>query len=105
MTRGWERRLLLFSLALNAAFVAVAAVRLGLEATPPPAPFAPERPAWPPPPQIFPERWQARRAALLARLLRLDARQQDEIDVRLRGLGPQLRGARFQVGRLRGDFA
>ena len=96
MRGGWTRRVLLFSLAMNAAFVALAAVRIGVNAKPPPTPFAPGHPPWPPPPQALPERWQARRAAHLAQLLRLDARQLDEIDARLRRLGPQLRGARLK---------
>ncbi len=121
MTRGWQRALLFFSLALNVAFVSLAAVHRSERGPidPPPIPEdleAPPPPPIPPPPDAgpFAPRWQARRTAALGRALALDRAQRDRLDEELESLRPPLRAARlhaaaervaFRRALLRGDAA
>lgn len=98
--RRWERPLLLFSLALNVAFVSLAAVRIASDRSfergvagdandrrvhgrASNGPFA--------------KHWQARRAAALGRVLRLDPQQRARVDAQLETLRPRLREARQQA--------
>ena len=94
MTSSWQRRLLLFSLALNAAFVALAAVRLGTEAR---HPVEQARRGMAPGRALLAD-WPARRADMLEHLLQLDPAQRRQLEA-LGPLGPPLREMR------RGAFA
>jgi len=111
MKFGWQRALLLFSLALNVAFVSLAAVHRSGRAPidPPPIPEeleAPPPPPGPPPPDAgpFPPRWQARRAAALGHALALDRAQRDRLDQELESLRPPLRAARLHAAAQRVAF-
>jgi Spy/CpxP family protein refolding chaperone len=103
MTRTWERPAFLFSLALNVAFVALAAVRLGSSASVPRDTGAPADPGGRRVP-LFAERWHARRMDMLSHLLQLDAEQRHALDAALVPLGPQMRRARLSVDAERADF-
>jgi hypothetical protein len=107
MNRGWQRALLLFSLALNVAFVSLAAVhRSGRSDAPPPIPEDLDAPSAPTPPHAgpFAPRWHARRAAALGRALALDRTQRAHLDHELEGLRPALRAARLHAAAERLQF-
>jgi len=95
MSRRWERALLVFSLALNAAFVSLAAVYRRAE----PAPAQIE-----PPRERFPPRWQRRRAAFLGHRLGLDREQRAAIHERLGTMGPAFVTAREDLVTTRHEF-
>jgi Spy/CpxP family protein refolding chaperone len=88
--------LLVFSLALNVAFVSIAAVRPRREA-PPHRLQAP--------PADFTHRWHGRRAALLGRHLGLDRPQRQAIRRDLAPLRPALGETRGRLATARHDFA
>ena len=95
MKLRWDRFLLVFSLALNVAFVSLAAVHPAREVPrqqlgPPRAPFTP--------------RWHGRRAAMLARQLRLDREQLQAIHRDLASLRPALLETRERLAVTRHDF-
>ena len=109
MNRGWQRALLFFSVALNVAFVSLAAVhRSGRDRmTPPPIPEEVDAPPpLPDPPDAgpFPRRWHARRTAALGRALTLDDGQRVRLDRELETLRPALRAARLDAAAQRTQF-
>jgi Spy/CpxP family protein refolding chaperone len=96
MTRRWERPLLLFSLALNVAFVSLAAVRVTRDTAWRPD----EREAGAPRGRrqaVLAERWRAHRVGMLSRRLGLDDGQRGRLVAGLRHLEPDLRQARGQL--------
>jgi hypothetical protein len=102
MTR-WERLLLLFSLALNVAFVSVAAVNVGRDRSEPRR--REDRP------QLrrggdpgFSMGRRDRRHARMARELGLDARQQREWDAQFARFAPELHEARARVAAARATY-
>lgn len=114
--RRWERPLLFFSLALNVAFVSLAAVRQVPRNGGDLREGEIETPALPHPDRgrHLGRRWHERRHQALARVLRLDPEQLQRLDAGPGPSRPQLREARLQVfeGRLeyqralaRGDAA
>ena len=96
MSRRWERLVLVFSLAVNAAFVSLAAVHLRSSE---PAPAQIERPQ-----ARISSRWQRRRASVLGRRLGLDRAQRDAIHARLATMGPDFAAVREELSRARQEF-
>ena len=96
MSRRWERLLLIFSLAVNAAFVSLAAVHLRSSE---PAPAQIERPQ-----ARFSPRWQRRRAFILGHRLGLDPAQREAIHARLATMGPDFAAAKEEMAQARQEF-
>jgi len=92
--KRWERPLLLFSVALNVAFVGIAATRhVGNRDMPPPLP---------PHPELRPEAMAMRRHHLwrherLARTLRLNAAQRARWDTQFSQLAPAIESSRSRL--------
>ena len=91
--KHWERPLLLFSLALNAAFVSLAAVQHVAHPEPMPPRVAREPFGDP----HGPRQWRAHRRAVLGRELRMDHEQLRHLDAGFDAVQPELRGARERV--------
>jgi len=100
--KRWERPLLLFSLAINIAFVSVAATNLGRDRDA--APAAPERGGeWRRGERTIEVRHALRRERL-GRTLRLDADQRLRWEAQFAHVAPALRAARERVGTARATY-
>ncbi len=99
--KRWERPLLLFSIALNVAFVAIGATRRADREAAAGRFFAPDSPRAA---QRL-ERWRERRHVILARRLRLDAQQARALDAGFDAVRPELRGLRQEVFQRRLAYA
>jgi hypothetical protein len=102
--KTWERLLLLFSVAMNVAFVSLAAVHVardrdGAPVTAPPAPASEGRREG-----ADLRDHHARRRARLARRLGLDVEQRRLWDTGFEAVAPDLRAARREVARRRVEY-
>ena len=99
--RRWERPLLLFSVALNVAFLTIGATRSVTREEPAPRLLAPDSPRA----ARHLERWREHRHATMARRLGLQPDQIHALDSEFEQLRPELRNLRQEVVRQRTTYA
>jgi Spy/CpxP family protein refolding chaperone len=92
--RHWERPLLIFSLALNAAFVSLAAVHHVARPDTAELPRVAREPSGD---RRGPRQWRDHRRAVLGRELRMNHEQLRHLDAGFDAVRPELRSARQQV--------
>lgn len=99
--RRWERPLLLFSVALNVAFLTIGATRSITREEPAPKLLAPDSPRA----VRHLERWREHRHATMARRLGLHPDQVHVLDAEFEQMQPELRKLRQEVVRQRTSYA
>jgi len=99
--KRWERPLLLFSVALNIAFLTIGATRSVTRETPASRLLAPDSTQA----AKHLERWRTRRHATMARKLHLDAQQLHALDAGFEAVHPALRQSRQEAHQHRMRYA